>query len=96
MQKISFLQFNIVICLLIILFEEKTKNCKATQICKISFTAFIFDRFLCQRRFLQGLQWVLMGFSVCSARLLAGFGGPLLRFLHKRNRPTFMRNTAIE
>ena len=95
-QKIYFLQFNIVICLLIILFEEKTKNCKAPQFCKISFMVFIFDRFLCQRRFLQGLQWVLMGFSVCSARFLVGSGGFLLWFLRKRNTPTFMRNTAIE
>ena len=81
-QKICFLQFNIVIYLLIILFEEKTKNCKAPQFCKISFMVFVFYCFfLCQRQFLQGLQWVLMGVSVCSARFLVVSGGFLLWFL---------------
>ena len=37
-----------------------------------------------------------MGFSVCSARFLVGFGGFLLWFLRKRNTSTFMRNIAIE
>ena len=75
---------------------KKIKNCKASQFCKISFIVFIFDRFLCQRRFLQGLQWVLMGFSVYSAKFLVASGGFLLCFLRKRNTPTFMRNIAIE
>ena len=52
---------------------------------------FIFDRFLCQRRFLQGLQWVLMGVSVCSARFFVGSGGFLLWFLQKSNTPTLMK-----
>ena len=39
--KICFLQFNIVICLLIILFGEKNKNCKAPQFCKISLIALL-------------------------------------------------------
>ena len=75
---------------------RKNWNCKAPQICKISFIVFILDRFLCQRRFLQSLHWFLIGFSVCSARFLAGSGGFLLWFLRKRNTPTFLRNTAIE
>ena len=65
----------------------------APQFCKISFIVYIFDRFLCQRRFLQGLQWVFM---VCSARLLVRSGGFLLWFLRKRSTPTFVRNLAIE
>ena len=81
---------------MIILFEEKPKNCKAPPFCKISFIVFIFDRFLCQRQFLQGSQWVLIGFSVCPGRFLVGSDGFLLWFLRKRNTPTFMRNTAIE
>ena len=52
--------------------KKKLKNCKAPQFCKISFIVVIVDRFLFQRRFLQGLQWVLMGFSVYSARFLIG------------------------
>ena len=66
------------------------------QFCKISFIVIIFDRCLCQRRFLQGLQWVLLGFSVCSARFLVRSGGFLLWFLWERSRPTFARNTVIE
>ena len=68
----------------------------APQFCKISFIVIIFDCFLCQRRFLQGLKWVLMCFSVCSARFQVRSGGFLLWFLRKRNTPTFIRNTAIE
>ena len=68
----------------------------APQFCKISFIVIIFDRFLCQRRFLQGLQWVLMGFSVCSARFLMRFGRFPLWFLRKRSPTAFVRNTAIE
>ena len=82
--------------LLIILFEEKIENCRASQFCKISFIVMTFDRFLCQDRLLQGLQWVLMGFAVCSARFLVRSGGFLFWFLRKRNTPTFVRNTVIE
>ena len=65
------------------------------QFCKISFI-IIFYRFLCQRRFLQGLQWCLKGLLVCSARFLVRSGGFLLWFLRKRSTPTFVRNTGIE
>ena len=68
MQKISFLQFNIVICLLIILFEEKTKNCKAPQFCKISFMVFIFDRFFMS--------------EAVFARFAMGFNGFFSQFCH--------------
>ena len=75
---------------------KKTKNCKATQFCKISFVVSIFYRFLCQRQILKGFQWILMSFSVCSVRFLVGSGKFLLWFFRKRNGPTYMRNTAIE
>ena len=57
---------------------KKAKTCNATQFCKISFIVFIFDPF-----FLQDMQWVLMSYSVFSARFLVGFGGFLLWFLRK-------------
>ena len=76
--------------------KKKTKNCQAPQFSKITFIVFIFDGFLCQKRFLQGLQWVLMGFSVCSVRFLVGSGGFLLWFIRKRNTLTCMRNIATE
>ena len=60
------------------------------------FHCLFFWSFLCQRPFLQGLQFVLMGLSVCSARFLVGSGGFLLWFLRKRNTPLFMRAIAIE
>ena len=75
---------------------KKTKNCKATQFCKISFVVSIFYRFLCQRQILKGFQWILMSFWVCSVRFLVGSGKFLLWFFRKRNGPTFMRDTAIE
>ena len=91
-----FLQFNIVICLLIILFEKKPKNCKAPQFCIYHCLYFRSFFFVCQRRFLQCLQWVLMGFSVCSTGFLVGSDGFLLWLSRKRNTPTFMKNTATE
>ena len=42
------------------------------------------------------LQWVLMSFSVCSARFLVRSGGFQLWFLRKISTPTFVRNKAIE
>ena len=56
------------------------------QFCKISFIVIIFDRFLCQIRFLQSLQWVLIGFSVCSVRFLMRSGGFLLGFLTEKKK----------
>ena len=75
---------------------KKAKNCKAPQFFKISFILFVFDRFLCHRWILQGLQWVLIGFSVCSARFLVSSGSFLLWFFAKRNTPTFMKSIAIK
>ena len=75
------------------------KNLKTVRHLSFAFIiVFIFDRFffVCQRRFLQCLQWVLMGFSVCSTRFLVGSDGFLLWLSRKRNTSTFMKNTAIE
>ena len=63
----------------------------APQFSKISFIVIAFDRFLCQRKFLQGLKWILMSFSTCSVRFLVRPGGILLWFLRKINTPTFVR-----
>ena len=72
--------------------KSSKMNCKVPHFCKISIIVYIFDRFLCQRRFLQDLLWV----SVCSAKFLVGSGGFLLWFFQKRNTPTFIRNIATE
>ena len=75
--------------------KKKLKTVRHLSFAK-SLSLSLFLIVFCVRRFLQGLQCVLMGFSVCSARFLVGSGGFLLWFLRTRNTPTFMRNTSIE
>ena len=89
-QKISFF-FSSTLLHVFDHFASKM-NCKVPHFCKISIIVYIFDRFLCQRRFLQDLLWV----SVCSAKFLVGSGGFLLWFFQKRNTSTFIRNIATE
>ena len=72
-QKICFLQFKIVICLLIIVFQEKTKNCKTPQFCKIFFIVFVFDRFFLSETVLAMFAIGFNGFFSLFCQVLGGF-----------------------
>ena len=67
-----FLQFNIIICLLIILFEKKPKNCKAPQFCIyhcLYFRSFFFVSETVFAMFAMGFN----GFFSLFYRVLGGF-----------------------
>ena len=82
--------------LLIILFEKNVKTVRHVNFTKFLSWSLFLIYFCIRDGFYKFLQRVLIGFSICSARFLMGFGRLLLWFLRKRNKATFTRNITIE